>query len=271
MKKINFTKRIKWALPLALGLALLTTVVVVAITIIVDGNREAAWSGSGGQTPGSVTDSAEASIIDSVDIEVVQWTNDQTNFYFLIDVYAAAPLMPDVAPINICLDTDNNLATDIPVTNTIQRNRCSYGTGVSGIDTVVEVYRIADLGDFTNIFDVTTEPRTNLGAGTLGYNPSATTPVIEISAPVALLGFGPGNCPASIPMVVYYEGGDADPDDNLPNSGSTTISCGSPTAITLENLSARSSNSTLLVGLVAALLLVAGTWVLVRRTHKSQT
>ena len=255
----------KLALLLAVSLALVISGVVLAITIAVDGDREAAWSGSGGQTPGIAGDLNEGAISDNVDIEIFQWTNDQTDFYFLVDVWAAAPLMPALAPINICLDADNNLATDIPVSNAIQRNRCSYPTGVSGIDTVVEAYRLGNGSLWVDVYNVAVDPQILLGAGTLGYNPSAATPVVEISVPVGLLGYGPGVCPATIPMVVYYDGGDTNPDDNLPDRGTASINCGLPTAVTFSVVDASSSFAApvalVALGLVGAL----GVVVLSRR------
>jgi hypothetical protein len=249
------------AATLGLVLSLVLAGVAYAITITVDGSREAAWNGSGGQTPGSVGDPNEASINDNVDIQTFQWTNNTSDFYFLIKVWAAAPLMPALAPIDICLDTTPG--TDIPVTNGIQRDRCSYSTGVSGIDTVVEAYRLSNGTKLVDVYDVTTDPPTWLGSGTLGYNPAATNPVVEIGVPLSLLGFGPGVCPASIPTVVYYDGGDTNPDDNLPDAGSINIGCGAPTAVTLESASARSGANAAIPFAVAAVLLMVGAGMLV--------
>jgi MYXO-CTERM domain-containing protein len=262
-KKSSFRRL---SIVVALVVALSSAVTAFAITITVDGDREAAWSGSGGQTPGTATDPNEGSINDNVDIETFQWTNDTTNFYFLVDVQAAAPLMPALAVVDICLDTDNSTSTDIPSSNAIQRDRCSYGTGVSGIDTVVEAYRLGSGTQLVDVYDVTQDPPAVLGSGTLGYNPSATTPVVEISAALSTLGYGPGSCPGSIPMVVYYDGGDTNPDDNLPDSGTTNISCGSPTAVTLSAVGAQ-AGPTVLIGVAFGLvgLVALGALVVVRR------
>ncbi len=225
-----------------LVILLLGITVASAITIVVDGNREALWDGSGGQTPGSQTDTNESDINDDVDIKTFQWTNDTSNFYFLIEVYSPPPLMNDLAPIDICMDTDNDPSTDIPSSNSTQRDRCSYSTGVSGIDTVIEAY-VTNGGTDKNavVYDVTQDPRVYKGNGTLGYDQSASVPVVEIAAPLNLLGYGPGNCPSSIPIVVYYDGGQTNPDDNFPNSGSYSINCGSPTAVTVNRMKASSS------------------------------
>ncbi len=247
---------------LAIVMSVMALVMVVgvayAITIVVDGDRESAWAGGGGQTPGSVTDPDEPAILDNVDIHFFSWTNDQTDMYFLVDVLTS-PLMPPLAPIDICLDTDKSGATDIPAGNTIQRDRCGYGSGVTGIDTVIEAYISANgVTKNVDIFDVSVNPRAYIGSGTLGYNkPAAADPMVEIAAPLSLLGFSNANCPSGVPMVVYYDGGDTNPDDNLPDTGSTTISCGGPTAITLNNLEATAGAQNNTAALILAATVVA--------------
>ncbi len=255
----------RMALVLALALALVTSGTVWAITIVVDGDREAAWDGEGGQIPGSVTDPNEPGINDNVDIEVLQWTNDQTDFYFMIGVYGAAPLMPALAPVNICFDTDNSDTTTIPASNGIYRDRCSYDSGVTGIDTIAEAYRLANNSLWLDVFDATTDPMTFLGSGTLGYNPSATDPVVEMRVPFSLLGYGTGICPDTIPVVVYYDGGDTNPDDNLPDSGSIAINCGLPTAVTLSTVDAAPSFAAPVALIVLGLVVATGAVVLRRR------
>ena len=266
MKKFMSRKFV--VLLMLIGMLVMATAVVHAITITVDGDREAAWTaGSGGQTPGSHGDANEPGINDNVDIQTFRWTNDQTNFYFAIEVWGPPPLMTHLVPINICLDTDNSAATDMHPAHAIYRDRCSYGTGVTGIDTVVEVVMLG--GSPTGfVYDYTTNPATNIGTAVLGYNQSATTPIIEISAPLALLGQGSGTCLGTIPMVVYYDGGDTNPDDNLPGSGTVAINCGNPTAVNLQTFSADNNTSTLpLIGisLLAVLALVSAGVFIARR------
>lgn len=245
----------------------LGTAVVHAVTITVDGDQESVWLGGGPQTPGIITEGNEAPINDNVDIEIFRWTNDQTNIYFLVDVYAPAPLMPALAPIDICLDTDKDILTTIHPSLTIERNRCSYGTGVDGMDTIIEAYRLNSGALLIDVFDVTTNPKTYLGAGTLGYNPAATTPVVEMSVPLALLGYGPGNCPDEVPFVLYYDGGDTNPDDNLPNSGPDFIDCGNPTAVSLQSIDASTGSNSTVMAIAAALVLtlLGAGFLLVRR------
>lgn len=259
----------KRATLLSLLLGVLVVGVAFAITITVDGDRESAWSGGGGQTPGTINDPNENgtppnTVVDNVDIQTFQWTNDATTFYFLVDVWDVAPLMPALAPIDICLDSDNNVSTSIPAGNTIYQNRCAYPSGVTGIDRIIEAYRLPSGVLLVDVYNAAVYPMTYLGAGLLGYNPAATTPVVEISVPVSLLGFGSGVCPSSIPTVLYYDGGDSNIDDNLPDSGTVIISCGAPTAITLESLSARNTNNLVAIG-VAGVLVLGGAMILLRR------
>src|SRR5690606_35439687 len=112
------------------------------------------------------------------------------------------------------LDTDNNAATTIhsdPELD-VYRDRCG---DIAGIDVIIEAVREPS-GLVVDIFDAKTFSEGfmgYLGAGQLGYNPgSATTPVVEISVPLDKIGFA--NCTGTIPMVVYYDGGDTNPDDN---------------------------------------------------------
>ncbi len=255
-------KRFVFYLAVALIIALLSAVAVSAITITVDGSRESAWDGGG-----SFSDGNEGNINDNVDIATFQWTNDTSNFYFLVAVQGPPPLMPDDAPIDVCLDTDNNLSTNIPASNTIQRNRCSYNTGVSGIDTVVRAtnsYGMLHL----RVFDVTQDRVVLKGTGTLGYNQYASNPVIEMGVPLNLLGYGSGVCPSTIPLVVYYDGGDTNPDDNLPDSGSIDINCDPPTAVTVSSFKTASGpgeNILPVLGLVAGLLVAGAVVVIYRR------
>ena len=103
------------ALTFAVILSLLIVSVASAIEIAVDGVREAAWNGSGGQTPGSITDPNEAAITNGYDIDTFQWTNSGSianggsgNMFFLISTYANTIVVGFPAPtIIICLNTDN--------------------------------------------------------------------------------------------------------------------------------------------------------------------
>jgi hypothetical protein len=244
------------AVVIALIAALMLSGIAYAITIQVDGNRESAWDGFGGQTPGKATDGDEGGINQNVDMKTFQWTNDGEYFYFLIDVWGPPPLMADTAPIDICLDSDKLTSTTIYTAGygTTYRDRCLY---VEGIDTVIE----AAMDTFGNktvyAFDVTGSSKVPIGGGTLGYDTSAITPVVEISFPIANLGWW--SCPTDIPTVVYYDGGDTNPDDNLPNSGALLINCGTPTTVKLDSLQAQPTTSpvvpVVLIGVSAVALI----------------
>jgi hypothetical protein len=183
-----------------------------------------------------------------------------------VGTWATPPLMPPLAPIDICLNTDNSVATDIPASNTIRRNRCLYPSG-AGTDTVIEAYRLVNGTPLVDVLDVTTDPATVIGSGVLGYNPAAANPVVEIGVPLSLLGYGPGSCPANIPTIVYYDGGDTNPDDNFPDNGPLMINCGTPTAVTLSSLQAQPTTSPVLpVALVgASAVALIGVVFLIRR------
>ncbi|GAB4532830.1 MAG: hypothetical protein Fur0018_21690 [Anaerolineales bacterium] len=251
-KKLSFRAT---SLIVALVLALGSAVTAFAITIVVDGNQDAVWTtGSGGQTPGSGMDPDESSITNNVDISVVRWTNDSTNMYFEIETYANPPrlgLAPFLTQLYICIDSDNNLSTGSAYSN------CNG----SGFDRYIYV-----LGNIQ--VQVQDQTFTQIGTGTLGYNASAATPVIEISVALSDLGFGPGNCPATIPVAVYYDNGSSDPDDHTPDVGTMNIGCGSPTAITLSTLSAASGTPYLPLALAgAAFVLVAGAGLALRKRY----
>ena len=237
------------AFTFAIILALMIVGVAGAITIVVDGAQEAAWSGSGGQIPGTVADPNEAAITDGYDIETFKWTNDQTNIYFLFQTYANTIYTGFPQPtIIICFNTDNNTATGAAYAN------CN---GMTGIDRSVT---ISSSG--VTVFDGAP------GGTVLGPGVRATQNMItEVSVPLSLFGFGPGTCPGNIPAAIYFDNGITDPDDNVPDSAPTAVSCGGTTAVTLSSLQAQPTTSPVLpvalVGVSAAALI--GVVFLIRR------
>ena len=209
------------AVSVALVAALVLSSVAYAITIVVDGVREAAWGGSGGQTPGTVNDPNEPTITDGYDIQMFQWTNDGTNMYLLFQTYANTIWTGFPLPtIVICLNTDNNTATGGAYAN------CS---NMTGIDRSIAIN--------SNGVTVFNGPP---GGPVLGTGVQASqTNVTEISIPLSLLGFSAGSCPGIIPAAIYFDNGIVDPDDTVPDLGTTPINCGGPTAITLNSLQAQ--------------------------------
>ena len=254
---MKFFRKNKWALPLALVMAMLVVSVAMAITIVVDGDEEAVWtSGSGGQKPGSTTDPNESGITDNRDISHVYWTNDTTNFYFMIRTYATPSLggFPAETDVYFCIDTDNDTSTGSSYAN------CN---NMPGIDRYIHVEATDDPIVYGESFNV-------LGTGALGYNPTgATNPVIEVSVTNALLGLDSENCPQIMPMVVYFDNGTTDPDDNTPDSGSIDIGCGSPTAITLSNFEAKNNTPVIIASAGALLLLIGGGAVLAYKRRQA--
>jgi hypothetical protein len=244
---------------------LLGTTVAHAITIVIDGDRDPLWDGAGGQTPGTIVDPNEGNILDNVDIEQFQFTNDGDNFYFLIDTHASTPSLLPQQYVDICLDTDNDTGTTIHPDNIPQMNRCAE---VVGIDTVVRI--LNQFGSIAaGIVNVTGPTEVFIGSGVAALNSSATTPVIEVSVPLSDLGLSLAACTEPIQMVVYYDGASTDPDDNLPDRGATNITCGSPTAVSMHSASAVAnspvSSNALLAGLV--LTIVSGGVILRRERH----
>ncbi len=243
------------SLAVAFLLALGSAVTAFAITIVIDGDQDAVWTtGSGGQTPGSTTDPNESTITDGRDIAAVYWTNDTTNFYLMMQTQAAPSLGNGFTPTNIyfCLDIDNNTATGSSYAN------CN---SMAGIDR----YILIGNSNAPVVYD---SAQTQIGTGTLGYNTAAATPVIEVSVALSDLGLTPATCTQTIPMVVYFDNGTTEPDDNTPDSGTINIGCGAPTAITLDSLSAQSGESALPLVLAAtAFVLVAGAGLTLRKRY----
>ena len=239
-------------------LSLLIVSVASAITITVDGIREAAWNGSGGQTPGSVKDRNEPQITDGYDIDTFQWTNDHTNMYFLVSTYADTIRTGNPQPtIFICLNTDNSTATGGTYAN------CN---NMTGIDRSIEINLSTPNNSTVRVYNgppLPATPFSNAGA----Y--ATQTTITEVAVPVNLL-FAAGVCPGTIPTVVYFDNGITDPDDNVPDRNTFNINCGNPTAVTLSSLQAQPTTSPILpvalVGASAAALI--GIVFLTRRGRK---
>ena len=251
MNKMN---KLKIAAFVSLVLAVMVVGVVFAITITVDGDKESAWSGSGGQTPGNTTDPNETEITDNRDIASVSWTNDESNFYLMLETYGTPSLasFPNQTDIYFCINTDNNTSTGSTYEN------CNNQTG---IDRYIHVLAASGVAVYDSDFLF-------VGNGTLGYNTGVTNPVIEVSVLNSDLGLSSSNCTQSMPMTIFFDNGTTDPDDNTPNTGQVDIGCGSPTAITLSSLEARSPWLTSPYTLSAAvLLLIAAMGGLVLAVH----
>lgn len=254
----------KAAILLLLALMMvLGTAVVHAITIVIDGVREAVWdTGAGLQIPGIQNDPNEGPITDGYDIEQVLWTNDQNNMYFLMQTYADTIWTGTPRPtMVICLDTDNDTGTGGSYPN------CN---NMIGIDRSIIVQRLNASGTTLAVEVVDSDPNTGNyvgdGVGARQNN------VNELSVALADLGLDSTTaCINIIPAVIYFDNGIVDPDDNTPDTGTFTLSCGSPTAVTLQSITTSSSPvAALSVAAVLMLAVVSAGFVLYRRQGQAR-
>lgn len=263
----------KAAILLLLALMMvLGTAVVHAITIVIDGIEEAVWiSGSGGQTPGTATDSNEAPIPDDADIERVRYTNDQVYFYILIKTFGTPSRWDTVLAnrVDICMDTDNNTGTGGTYVN------CP---GMSGIDRTIRITPYFSLNTFqTELqFLVYNGIFVNPVAGGNSEPPNVELAtqgdITEMRLTLASLGLNSAAaCSGQVNINVYFDGGTTDPDDNLPDSGAFPANCGSPTAVTLQSITTSSSPvAALSVAAVLMLAVVSAGFVLYRRQGQAR-
>jgi hypothetical protein len=200
----------------AILLALLAVGTAFALTIVVDGVREAAWdAGAGDQA-----DPNESGVTnEGVDITRFQWTNDTSNFYFLIETSATTdwnrvPLRPYIW---ICVNNDNDI-----LTGTSFPGVCLE----SGYDQYIQIEGPIPLT--VSVFDENFNPvAATTSAATVGT-------ITEVSIDLAALGFDGTNCGLA-PMGVYMDGRTLDPDDNVTDQGDVPVTCGVPTAINLQS------------------------------------
>ena len=184
----------------------LVTAVAYAITITIDGTRETAWNGGG-----SVSDINEGGVTnDGVDVEEIEWTNDTTNFYLLINTYAATGWNdnngPDFPYIYFCMNTDNAASGTASI--------CALGSG--GYDRYVRIGGPTPLT--VTVYD---ENFSIIGATT---NVATSGDITEISIDLTSLGFSSANC-GSVPSSAYFDGRTGDPDDNVSDSGDFAMNC----------------------------------------------
>lgn len=215
---------------------------VWATTITVDGDPSDWPSSAGTQTDGN-----EAQINDNVDIQTFRWTNDKTYMYFLIDTFNTLSTNPNVWAL-ICLDTDNSDSTGSDDTNPFYDN-CNRQKGFERF-----VRWINFLGTWYVVI-LDSNGTTVISSSTNGDGRGTD---LELRANLTDL-FGAGQCPGQIGTVVYFDGGDTNPDDNVPNTGTFEIKCGPPTAVTLETFTGTAvgagGSGLLPVGLLAVAVL----------------
>lgn len=212
-------------------LSLILAGVALAATITVDGIREAAWDAGGTQS-----DADEAGISNELDLKTVEWTNDTSNFYFLIETYAGTLWdrfgLSDPYVL-LCINNDNNTST-----GTAYPGICPD----SGYDRYVAIMGGSSLA--VNVYDENFDP---IAATTSAANAGAVT---EIGVDLASLGFGGANC-GSAPTRVFMDGQTFDPDDNVQDEGDIPVTCSAPSAVTLSSMKAQSQVDGLVRGLWA--------------------
>ena len=125
-------------LTFAIALLLAMATAVYAITIVVDGVKEATWDlGAPGQTPGSALDNNEVDVPDDSDIAEIKWTNDQNNLYILVDT-VASPVQNSSSTLLICIDSDADPSTGSDTTS----NWYTQCNSVTGFDIHVRVEKV---------------------------------------------------------------------------------------------------------------------------------
>jgi hypothetical protein len=230
----------KLALLVGVLFTLVISGVVFATTIGIDG-VVTDWPGddSGSHTLGSdsctigangcalvVSDPDEAYAVgppvtgtqNKYDVEQVWFTNDDTNAYLRVDFWENVSLIsPPIGSntLKFCIDEDNDIGTGAAIS----------GCGDVGAECVVE---------FTNNSSVTVYDIE--GAGSSSGSFSVSGRFIELSFPVNACNF----TNATYALEVYFDNGDEDADDNIPNSGTVPleVGSGSPTAVTLSAIDA---------------------------------
>jgi hypothetical protein len=246
------TVRVLASALLALALLVFAIGVAYAFVVTVDGNP-ADW----GTTPPTASDPNESGINqDGADIDDVYHTTDSTKIYFRVDTYANQTWMSSGGGyhwVMVCLNTDNNINTGVSgATNCLGMKGIDYRIIVqnTGIGLVTGMQRCTGDG---------TSGSCSLVGGAVVQAAYATT-VLEISARLSDLGGLGGSCtsPLSVPASVYWDGGDQDPDDNIPDNGTFNMTINCPTAVTLSSMSAKESPSVPVLPFAAVGLLGVG-------------
>ncbi len=251
---IKKLKALFW--PLVLILVIAQTAYAIGITV--DGVRESAWDGNGDQTPGKSLDANEGAIDDGSDIKVFEWTNDPTYLYLGFETYTNTIWSSFLGTrLDFCLNTDKDTNTGFSYPN------CN---GMTGIDRFIRITPGTGNNLTVQIYD-----------GNQTLIPTATVSGMysgaysEVSIDLASLGMTSASvCDGTIDGVIYFDGGTTNPDDNTPDSGFMPFTCGSPSAVTLQNSTAGDPLANPLNLLWSAVLSLAAASgiILVRRRFK---
>ncbi len=211
-------------LALVVVLSLIFTGIVYAITITVDGIRESAWDGQGGQTPGNVADTTEDTTETMYDISRFQFTNNTSTMFFLLETVANTYWEGGTSygTVRICLDyTTGGGSTP----------GCSFGQG-STTDSYLTCTPYLSSCQVRR-WNGTTFALVTGASTAVAYQDKIT----EFSVDIASL--MEGTCYSNMNAFVYYDNGDLPSEDYVLNTGSFTMSCGNPNAISLSRAGAR--------------------------------
>ncbi|RMH40520.1 MAG: hypothetical protein D6694_10035 [Gammaproteobacteria bacterium] len=259
-KKLSFRAT---SLIVALVLALGSAVTAFATVITVDGNPSE-WPGYPSCTIGNsgcalaANDGDEVAVPDDNDINTFWVTNSSSDMYFYFDTIATTSFASGEF-VRICLD--------IP-------SQSSGVSGIGGCTTLTEVDRlILILSSGVRVADCSAVNCNDnfavFGSGTPGS--VATNGVnTEVGVTLSSLGLTHTDDGSTLSSVIFFDNNGSPADDNIPNSGTLGIpvGTGSPTAITLNSMSAASGTPYLPLALAgAAFVLVAGAGLALRKRY----
>lgn len=272
------------------------TVAVNALVVTVDGDDTGDWGtnplsctiGSAGcsraiSDPVDVT-SPPAAFYDIINVGI---TNDATNLYVRLDFEGNGDATTNTwiftvtgRPIlTICFDLDDDTSTGVTRT----AGNCDGDESMTGVDYFVRLTADEFNPNVPSISLVNCSSGTCVGAAhtiAFGYDADADA-ITEIGIPMANLGITPGTCPdggtqppgCSFRMGLYYDNGVAPSDDSVPDNGYATaiFGGGSPTAVSLQSVTANSSSPTtaLILGSALMLAVVSVGFVLYRRQEQA--
>jgi len=210
---------------LALALVMLAIGVAYAYVITVDG------LGSDWLTSSVVaTDGNETGISDTWDFGDIYHTTDNTYMYWRFDSITNTDWSNvglSHRYVQICMNVDNSTVTGSTIGN------CN---NMAGVDRIMHITG-PKTGNSLNValYDGSwgALSATNLAAANQGS-------VNEARVQLSDLGINP-NCSTSysMPWAMYWDNQTTDPDDNVPNSGTLTVTINCPTAVTVSSMSAK--------------------------------
>jgi hypothetical protein len=257
------TRRFFVVLLVALMLVGVTAVAYAAI-ILVDGDpSDAGWSGGS-----LIDDGLEADVEDRWDIRGVFATNSGPaatgTAYFMLQTESVMEFNQGDF-LYICIDSDNDN------TNGEQSGGVGFPSActgaMNGIDRVIRVSENDPLS--SRVYDCSTGSCVpTLTTPVFGFNAANRT--IEVSETLANLGITAGVDGDCLPIMFYYDN-DSVFDDIIPNGGGLCmpIGTGSPTAVTLQNVSASGQSSVLPFALGAFGLIIVSTGLVINRKRKN--